>query len=294
MTTNDKDLSGRQPQGGVRSTGYPAAADGHPWRRYVALGDSFTEGVGDPDPRCPGGVRGWADRVAEELSAGHTDFAYANLAVRGLLLEQILARQAGPALVLQPDLITLSAGGNDMVFHGSDPDKLADKLDDGVALLNSSGATLVLFTGPDWGSTPVLGRNRSKVAVFNENIREIASRHHAVIADLWGLRELRDPRMWDRDRLHLSPLGHYAVARRVLDALGVRHPLQPLQAGDLPQGDWRRARAEDLVWARRYLLPWAWRRVHRPAIVTEPTAKRPAAAPVNSSGQPAVAMEGRA
>jgi lysophospholipase L1-like esterase len=165
--------------------------------------------------------------VAEELSAGHTDFAYANLAVRGLLLEQILARQAGPALVLQPDLITLSAGGNDMVFHGSDPDKLADKLDDGVALLSSSGATLVLFTGPDWGSTPVLGRNRSKVAVFNENVREIASRHHAVIADLWGLRELRDPRMWDRDRLHLSPLGHYAVARRVLDALGVRHPLQP-------------------------------------------------------------------
>lgn len=118
-----------------------------------------------------------------------------------------------------------------MVFHGSDPDKLAGRLDDGVALLSSSGATLVLFTGPDWGSTPVLGRNRSKVAVFNENIREIASRHNALIADLWGLRELRDPRMWDRDRLHLSPPGHYAVAMRVLDALGVRHPLQPLQAG---------------------------------------------------------------
>lgn len=294
MTTNDKDLSGRQAQGGVRSPGYPAAAGGHPWRRYVALGDSFTEGVGDPDPRRPGGVRGWADRVAEELSAGHADFAYANLAVRGLLLEQILARQAGPALVLQPDLITLSAGGNDMVFHGSDPDKLADRLDDGVALLRSCGATLVLFTGPDWGSTPVLGRNRSRVAVFNENIREIASRHDAVIADLWGLRELRDRRMWDQDRLHLSPLGHYAVAMRVLDALRVPHPLPPLQAGDLPRGDWRRARAEDLVWARQYLLPWAWRRVHRPAGVTEPTAKRPAAAPVNSSAEPAVAMEGQA
>lgn len=294
MTTNDKDLSGRQPQGGVRGTGYPAFADGHPWRRYVALGDSFTEGVGDPDPRRPGGVRGWADRVAEELSAGRADFAYANLAVRGLLLEQILARQAGPALLLKPDLITISAGGNDMVFHGSDPDKLADRLDDGVALLGSSGATLVLFTGPDWGSTPVLGRNRSKVAVFNENIRVIASRHNAVIADLWGLRELRDPRMWDPDRLHLSPLGHHAVAMRVLDALGVGHPLQPLQAGDLPQGDWRRARAEDLVWARRYLLPWAWRRVHRAAGITEPTAKRPSAAPVNGSGQPAVVMEGQA
>jgi lysophospholipase L1-like esterase len=83
----------------------------HPWTRYVALGDSFTEGVGDPEPRTPGGLRGWADRVAEELSIGHPGFAYANLAVRGLLMEQILNGQTGPALTLRPDLITLSAGG---------------------------------------------------------------------------------------------------------------------------------------------------------------------------------------
>ena len=98
------------------------AAAPHPWSRYVALGDSFTEGVGDPESRSPGGLRGWADRVAEELSVGHEDFAYANLAVRGLLLEQILDQQAGPALALKPDLITLSGGGNDLVFRGTDPD----------------------------------------------------------------------------------------------------------------------------------------------------------------------------
>jgi lysophospholipase L1-like esterase len=69
-----------------------------------------------------GGLRGWADRLAEELAAGCQDFAYANLAVRGRLLEQILGEQVGPALALKPDLITLSAGGNDMVFHGTDPD----------------------------------------------------------------------------------------------------------------------------------------------------------------------------
>lgn len=292
MTTNDKDLSGIRPRGGAGSGRSAAGASDHPWRRYVALGDSFTEGVGDPDPRRPGGVRGWADRVAEELGSGREDFAYANLAVRGLLLEQILARQAGPALALMPDLITLSAGGNDMVFHGSDPDKLADKLDAGVGLLSSSGATLVLFTGPDWRSTPVLGRNRTKVAVLNENIRAIASRHGAVIADLWGLRELRNPLMWDRDRLHLSPLGHHAVAMRVLDALGAPHLLQLPEPGDPTQGNWRQARAEDLEWARRYLLPWAWQRFHRQVTVKEPTAKRPAAAPVDSPGQPAIAMEG--
>lgn len=297
MTAYDKDLSGRRTRGGFGSAGYATGARDHPWRRYVALGDSFTEGLGDPDPRRPGGVRGWADRVAEELGNGHADFAYANLAVRGLLLEQILSRQAGPALALQPDLITISAGGNDMVFHGTDPDKLADKLDAGVELLSSSGATLVLFTGPDWRSTPVLGRNRTKVAVFNENIRAIASRYGAVVADLWGLQELRDPRMWDRDRLHLSPLGHHAVAMRVLDALGAPHVLMPLEPGGVPaglvEGNWRHARAEDIEWARRYLLPWALRRLHRHAPVNEPTAKRPAAVPINNPGQPAIAMEGQ-
>jgi lysophospholipase L1-like esterase len=179
----------------------------HPWSRYVALGDSFSEGVGDPEPRSPGGLRGWADRVAEELSVGHEDFAYANLAVRGLLLQQILDQQVGPALALKPDLITLNAGGNDLIFRRSNPDKLAARFDAGVELLPSTGATVVLFAGPDWGGTPLLGQTRGKVAIFNENLHIIAARHEAVIADLWALRELTHPLMWDSDRLHFSPPG---------------------------------------------------------------------------------------
>jgi lysophospholipase L1-like esterase len=251
-----------------------------PWSRYVALGDSFTEGVGDPEPGSPAALRGWADRVAEELATGQEDFAYANLAVRGLLLEQILNLQIGPALALEPDLITLSAGGNDMVFHGSDPDRLADKLEAGVGLLSQTGAVIVLFTGPDWGSTPVLGRNRAKVAIFNENVHAIASRHDAVVADLWALRQLRDPRMWDPDRLHLSPLGHHTAAMMVLDTLNVPHPLQPLEPKDLPYSNWRQARAEDFLWARNYLVPWAFRQLRHQGRAAERRAKRPDATPV--------------
>ncbi|GAP56069.1 lipase/Acylhydrolase [Arthrobacter sp. Hiyo6] len=136
--------------------------------------------------------------MAEELSADHADFAYANLAVRGRLMQQIIDQQLGPALDLKPDLVTVSAGGNDMVFHGSDPDKLAEKLDPAIGLLSASGATVVLFTGPDWGNTPVFGRIRGKTAIFNENLRTIASRHEGVVADLWTLRQLTDPQMWDR------------------------------------------------------------------------------------------------
>ncbi|MBO1269883.1 SGNH/GDSL hydrolase family protein [Arthrobacter sp. PO-11] len=265
-------------------------ADLHPWSRYVALGDSFTEGVGDPEPRSPGGLRGWADRVAEELSKGHPGFVYANLAVRGLRLEQILNQQTGPALALQPDLITLSAGGNDMAFRGSDPDKLAAKLDAGVELLSSTGATLVLFTGPDWGATPLLGRNRARVAIFNEHIRTIAMLHKATIADLWALRQLKDPRMWDPDRLHLSPLGHHTVAMMVLESLHVPHTLQPLQPGGLPERNWRQTRAGDLVWARQYLIPWALRRLGPHAAEKELRAKRPEAEPVVGADMPAGAL----
>lgn len=85
----------------------------HPWSRYVALGDSFTEGIGDPELRAPGGHRGWADRVAEVLAAKTEDFAYANLAIRGRLLQQISDEQIEPALALRPDLVSISAGGNE-------------------------------------------------------------------------------------------------------------------------------------------------------------------------------------
>ena len=200
------------------------------------MGDSFTAGIGDPEPLSPGGIRGWADRIAEELSEGRGDFAYANLAISGLVLREILDQQLGPAIDLKPDLVTLSAGGNDLVFHRGDPDRMAAALDAAVAALTATGATVVLFTGPDWGETPLLGHTRGKVAVFNENIRAIAARHNGVIADLWTLRQLADPRMWDPDRLHFSPLGHHTIATMVLETLQVPHSLRPLRAqADAPR-----------------------------------------------------------
>ena len=258
----------------------------HPWNRYVALGDSFTEGLGDPEARSPGGLRGWADRVAEELSIGHEDFAYANLAIRGLLLRQILDQQVGPAMALKPDLITLNGGGNDLIFMRSDPDKLSVRLDAGVELLASTGATVVLFAGPDWGATPVLGRTRSKVAIFNENLRIIAARHHAVIADLWALRELTHPQMWDPDRLHFSPLGQHTIATMVLDTLSVPHTLESMRPKDLPERRWREARADDILWAREYLFPWVLQRLKQHTAEEERHAKRPTATPVFGPAMP--------
>jgi hypothetical protein len=196
------------------------------------------------------------------------------------LLHQILDEQVAPAIALRPDLITLNAGGNDLIFRRSDPDKLADRLDAGVELLASTGAAVVLFAGPDWGTTPLLGRVRGKIAIFNENMRAIAARHGAVIADLWALRELTHPRMWDPDRLHFSSLGQHTIAMMVLDTLNVPHSLEPMTPKDLPERSWREARADDMVWASEYLFPWVLKRLHQRISEVEPHAKRPQAGPV--------------
>jgi lysophospholipase L1-like esterase len=252
----------------------------HPWRRYVAVGDSFTEGVGDPEPGSPNGLRGWADRVAEVLSGTVDDFAYANLAVRGKLIRQIVDDQIGTALELKPDLITFSAGGNDVIRPGTDPDEIAVLFEDAVARLAGTGATLVVFTGIDTNFTPVFRGIRGKVAIYNENVRGIAERYDCIVADQWALKEVQDLRFFDDDRLHYNALGHHEVARMVLRTLNVPNELEPMRPDPLPVRTWREARAVDLVWAREYLMPWVLRRLRHQSSGDHVSAKRPEPLPV--------------
>ena len=251
----------------------------HPWSRYVALGDSFTEGIGDPEEQSPGGHRGWADRVAEVLSEGTDDFAYANLAVRGKLIRQIADEQIEPALALRPDLITISAGGNDVIRPGTDPDFIAARCDEVISGLSRDGATVVLFTGADVGFSPVFRSIRGKVAIYNENIRAIATKYDCIVADMWQLTEIQDPRMWAPDRLHLNALGHHTVARMVLQTLNVENSLEPSEPEPMPGTTWRQARTEDFAWAREYLVPWVLRRVRHQSSGDHVLPKRPVAGP---------------
>lgn len=256
----------------------------HPWRRFVAVGDSFTEGVGDPAPNPPGGLRGWADRVAEVLAQDVSDFAYANLAVRGKLIGQIVADQIEPAVALKPDLISICAGGNDVIRPGTDPDDIASQLEDAVARLSSTGAAVVLFTGIDTGFTPVFRPFRGKVAIYNENVRAIADRHDCIVADQWALKVVQDSRFFDDDRLHYNALGHHEVARMVLRALNVPNDLQAMQPDPIPVRTWREARREDIGWAREHLAPWVLRRLRHQSSGDHIEAKRPVPAPVHLPG----------
>ena len=231
------------------------------FHRYVALGDSFTEGIGDHDPTRPNGCRGWADRVAEVLATLDPDFGYANLAIRGRKLPAIIDEQVAPALALAPDLVTIHGGGNDVLRPKVDLDALAASYDEAVARLVASGARVVMFTIADPGLNPVIRMVRGRTAIFNEWVREIADRHGATVVDMWRMRGWKVAEVMDDDRLHLNSVGHQAIAIAVLDALGVDHPLEALAPEEVPTLTVRQQRRADLVWARTHLVPWVHRRI---------------------------------
>ncbi|WP_181309803.1 SGNH/GDSL hydrolase family protein [Nocardioides campestrisoli] len=229
--------------------------------RYVALGDSFTEGVGDPDPDRPNGLRGWADRVAEHLAALDPDFGYANVAIRGRKLPAIIDEQLAPALALEPDLVTIHGGGNDVLRPKVDLDALAAAYDDAIGQLTATGARVVMFTIFDPGSTGIYAAVRGRMAIFNEWVREIADKHDATLVDMWRMRDVDLVTHMDTDRMHLNAAGHHYMALQVLDALGVEHGLTPMEVPAAPLLSRREQLRENARWTREFLGPWVHRRV---------------------------------
>ncbi len=244
--------------------------------RYVAVGDSQTEGLNDGDERT--GYRGWADRLAELLAEREPEFRYANLAVRGRLAAQIRAEQESAALALEPDLVTVMAGMNDLVRPGFDASAVAAELEAMLAAFAASGARVVTFTFPDVARiAPLVRHLRPRVLDFNERIRVAAHRHGALLVDTFGHPVTTDPRLWSADRIHAAPLGHARIASAVAHVLALpgsdaswADPLPPLP----PVPPWHRARAE-LTWAAAFLGPWLGRRLRGRSSGDGRTAKRP-------------------
>lgn len=250
------------------------------WGSFIALGDSFTEGLDDPHPDR-GEFRGWADLVAAALAERRSGLRYANLAIRGRLLGRVLAEQVPPALAMRPDLVSFSAGINDALRRRFDPESLVARFDATVADLRAGGADVILFRYADGiAHLPghrVVGR---RVAVLNQAVVAAGDRHGAQVVDLAGDGEFANPALWSTDRLHLAPSGHHRVAAHVLTALGVEPdptwwdtPPRP------PTRSWPAVRAADLAWAGRHLAPWLARRLTGRSSGDGITAKRPVLTP---------------
>ena len=231
------------------------------YQRFVALGDSFTEGLGDPDDTRPNGLRGWADRVAEVLAGQDSEFRYANLAIRGRKLAGILSEQVEPALALQPDLVTIYAGANDIIRPAVNLDSLWTAYDDALGRLAATGARLLVWTAFDPGDSSTYKLLRGRFATYNEMVRESADRHGATVVDFWRMREYRHWGFWDPDRMHMGPAGHARMATEVLNILDIPHTLEPVPPREIPALSRREALAGHAGWVKTSAAPWVHRRV---------------------------------
>jgi lysophospholipase L1-like esterase len=220
--------------------------------RYAAIGDSFTEGIGDELP--DGSPRGWADLVAAGLAGSLAEpVQYANLAVRGRLMNSIVTGQLDQALALSPTLLTLNGGGNDMMRPGADVHRLADLTDRAVRRCVESGVRIVLVSAADPSQRLPLGKVvHRRAAALCEAVAELAERYGVEFVDVFADQELRGAGYWSPDRLHLGPAGHRRVADLVLNTLGVSSPCHVIeQAPAEPRRPWTEVR-----YYREHVLPW--------------------------------------
>ena len=227
------------------------------YQRYVAIGDSSTEGLDDPDGK--GGYRGWADRLAARIAKEQGTLLYANLGVRGLRTSQIRERQLAPALAMRPDLSTLFTGTNDAVSRRFDPSAVESDLAFMQRALIAQGSTVVSFTLPDLASVIPFGRWLSpRVCALNDTIRRACRDSGAVLVDFAAHPVASDIRLWSDDRFHANAIGHALIAHALANAIGIPGAddswMKPL-FGDSGS----RSTNSAAHWMVRHLVPWAWR-----------------------------------
>ena len=230
------------------------------FERYVALGDSSTEGLDDPDGA--GGYRGWANRFAEHVAAAQGSLLYANLAVRGRRTRRVREEQLPPALAMRPDLATVFAGTNDAVQPGFDARAVAADIEHMQRALVESGATVLTITLPDLAPVMPLARIVSRrVLELNAALRTVSARTGAILVDLAAHQMASDPRLWAEDRLHANSLGHARIAAALAYAVQLpgsdeswTHPLPATPPRTIGE-----RLAIEADWVRRFFLPWVWR-----------------------------------
>jgi len=226
--------------------------------RYVAIGDSFTEGVGDEQP--DGSVRGWADLVAQGLAdATGEPVDYANLAIRGKLLGPIIAEQLEAAIALRPTLLSFNGGGNDMLRPGTDIPSIVAQTRAVLLRIREAGIEPLLLAG----ANPTIGLPRGAIVrakgdALTDEARRLAAELGLRFCDNWSDPILSRREYWSSDRLHLAPVGHHRVASNVLTALG-----RPVPSDWTIDAEPREAptRREQLRYTREHVLPWVKRRL---------------------------------
>ena len=231
--------------------------------RFIVVGDSISEGIADE--KIHGLYRGWADRVADVIAELNPDFKYANLAIRGKLLPQVVEFQVPEALKLigPNSVLSFHAGANDVIRPNYNPEVTLPAYAKAVRDLANAGAQLMLFTVLE--ETNRKGRIqtiwRERFSVFNEQVREIGKEVGAIVIDGNYNEAFKDVRYLDRDRLHLNAKGHWLLAQGVLEQLNL--PFDPSYKEPLPPMKPKPKIIQVIAftaWILTFAIPWIIRR----------------------------------
>ena len=212
-------------------------------------------------------------------AAGGGPVEYANLAVRGRLLAPVVTDQLEEALAMRPapTLVTLNGGGNDLMRPGVDVPALVELTGRAVRRCADAGVRLVVLSGADPSGQLPLGRVvRRRGDALTAGVSALCARYGLTLVNAFGDAEIRHPRYWSADRLHLNSAGHARVAGLVLHALG--HGPLPLPAP--PEPPTVRTLATTTRYYREHVLPWVNRRLHGTSSGDGRVAKHPEWYPV--------------
>ena len=226
--------------------------------RFVAIGDSFTEGVGDELP--DGRVRGWADLVAQGWAdASGQAIEYANLAIRGRLIWPIVDEQLEPALALGPTHLSFNGGGNDMLRPRASTAHIVAAWERVLQRCDEAGVTLIALSGANPSDhLPLAGVFQRRGDVLSAEVTaRLDSRPDVLRAFNWPDKELSTIGYWSDDRLHMNVRGHHRVAARVLNTLGVEPPSSWWSLPALAE----RERTSTRAYYREHVGPWVQRRL---------------------------------
>jgi lysophospholipase L1-like esterase len=235
------------------------------FHRFVVMGDSYSEGM--TDEVIDGKFRGWADRVADTLAKADPNFTYANLAIRGKLVSQVIADQIPQALPLitGPDtLVSFHAGANDALRPGYQSDVTIKAYQDAVRRIAATGATVMLFTVLERTGNKGRGAElwERRFSEFNQSVRAVGTEVGAVIVDANQEGFFSDRRFLAFDRLHLNSDGHFRCAQAVLEKLS--YPFDPAWRTPLPPAKkipWIIEKGITVIWFLTFALPWIYRRL---------------------------------
>ena len=264
------------------------------WTRYVAIGDSFTEGMSDADPAvATTAIIGWADRLAEHLGeraepTGLTSATPTSPCAGGCWPTSSAPSSTTPS-TLEPDLVSIVGGGNDILRPKVDLDDLAADLEAAVARIRATGADVLMATPVD----PYRRRRCARCAAGSRSTSRASgaspSDRAASSSTSGPCRFMRDWQVWSDDRIHLRPEGHRRIALAAAWSLGLetdeqdwRTPLDPPPTLAVPRGR-RRQRPV----GARVRRPVGAAPTHRPQLGRPPPGQAPRRDPVRLRPNPA-------